>query len=166
MINSLDAINIIQRLKSPYDVIIRMAAETGYRISDVLAMKPSDYNRYTQSITIKESKTGKTRTVQISNWLAEQLDKRYCETAHYLFYNHSLGRQFTRQTVHRHLQRAAMREGIRCSAHSFRKLYAMRLYQQTHDIGAVQEALNHKYPSTTLGYLDIDINELLRASKR
>lgn len=50
------------------------------------------------------------------------------------------------------------------SAHSFRKLYARSVYAKTHDIHAVQKALNHKYVETTARYLDIDLTALIAAA--
>jgi site-specific recombinase XerC len=37
-----------------------------------------------------------------------------------------------------------------------RKLYAHGIFDETHDLKKVQEALNHRNLSTTLAYLDID----------
>jgi len=76
----------------------------------------------------------------------------------------SIDKPLNRSTYHRALQEVAKRLGIRVSAHSARKLYAQRVYQATGDITAVQEALHHRYITTTCTYLDIDINNLITSA--
>jgi site-specific recombinase XerC len=67
----------------------------------------------------------------------------------------------TRQWAHRIIASEARKMNLCCiGSHSMRKIYACNLYQSTGDLNAVQRALNHKYPSTTLLYL----RDLLPAS--
>ena len=58
-IDTLNAITVEQQLPEPYSTIIRIAMETGFRISDILRMKKKDYSAISQDILIQESKTKK-----------------------------------------------------------------------------------------------------------
>jgi len=69
-----------------------------------------------------------------------------------------------RSTYHRALKRASAATGIAFSAHSTRKLYARNVFEATKDIFEVQKALNHKYVTTTAGYLGIDLREVVNGA--
>lgn len=64
-------------------------------------------------------------------------------------------------TYHRRLKSVADSLKIDFSAHSMRKLYAINIFANTGDLNAVQQAMNHKYITTTATYLGIDINALI-----
>lgn len=61
--------------------------------------------------------------------------------------------------VRRNMQRFAKDSGMRregVSPHSWRKVYAVNLFRETGDLGAVQRSLNHRYESTTMAYAFAD----------
>lgn len=147
-------------------LIFLLAVETGFRISDILTLKAN----VSQTITVIERKTKKFRAARISDELYAELLKYsplyYPEK--YLFPSRrSVLKHYNRMTYHRQLKRAAEALKIDFSAHSMRKLYATNLFRATNSIFAVQEALKHKYITTTAEYLGIDVNALiLNATKQ
>jgi len=157
--------SIIRRLDYRERLLIRLAIESGLRISDILKLKVGDIKK---TMTVYESKSKKFRTFKISEELYAELKKmtRYKKKASVLFYS---ARQPTkamhRSTIHRKIKTALKPLKFNASAHSMRKLYAHTVFAETHDLKKVQEALNHKHIFTTCAYLDIDVEKLIVMSQ-
>jgi integrase len=152
---------IMGKLAREERLIFCIAVETGFRISDILHLKAD----IKQTITIVERKTKKFRSATLSSELYAELLKYsplyYPER--YLFKSRTdVLKPYNRMTYHRKLKRAAEALQIDFSAHSMRKLYALNIFQRTGSLEAVQQAMNHKYISTTATYLGIDINQLIK----
>jgi integrase len=151
---------IMGKLAREERLIFRVAVETGFRISDILHLKAD----IKQTITIVERKTKKFRSATLSAELYAELLKYsplyYPER--YLFKSRrDVLKPDNRMTYHRRLKRACRALKIDFSAHSTRKLYAQSVFERTKDIIAVQDAMNHKYLTTTATYLDLDVNQLI-----
>jgi len=144
----------------PQDALIwRIACETGLRIGDILRLRERDIDN---PMTVHESKSKRARTVTLSDGLYQRLTRLVQGDDDALIFKgiHDPRKPYNRATHYRRLQRAA--KGIcRVSAHSARKLYAQRIYRATGRIQDVQEALHHRYLTTTATYLDIDLNDVL-----
>jgi len=141
-------------------LLIALAIESGLRIGDLLNLKVGDVGT---TMTIYEKKSKRERTFAISADLNADLKKfvRYKRKASYLFHSaRSASKPIHRSTVHRHIKKALKGLKFDASAHSTRKLYAYNKFAETQDIIKVQEALNHKYVTTTLTYLDIDAKKI------
>ena len=141
-------------------LIFLLAVETGFRISDILNLRAD----VKQTITVIERKTKKFRSAKISDGLYQELlnysPLYYPER--WLFRSvRSVSKPFNRMTYHRRLKQAAKTLGIDFSAHSMRKLYAQNIFERTGNIFAVQEAMKHKFITTTATYLGIDVNALI-----
>jgi integrase len=137
-----------------------VAVETGFRISDVLNLRAD----VKQVITIVERKTKKFRSVKISDGLYKELLKHspLFYPSQWLFKSvRNPLKPYSRMTYHRRLKEVAEALKIDFSAHSMRKLYALNIFERTHDINAVQKAMNHKYVMTTATYLGVDIGQLI-----
>jgi integrase len=120
-------------------------------------------------LPLYESKTGKTREIELSQELHERIWQAYGfgDSDSYAFNSVRNARKpYSRMTYHRKLKQAAEALNISVSAHSARKLYARRVFNLTGDIFSVQEALRHKYVTTTATYLDIDLNALITAAAK
>jgi len=155
----------IQRLLEPTErLIFRVAVETGMRISDILQLRATAVGRY---IHVVERKTKKFRTVELSDELVEALSKHRglwydVKPSQWLFKSRrDVLKPYNRMTYHRALKRAAEALKIDFSAHSMRKLYAQNIFDRTGNLFAVQEAMKHKYVTTTAAYLGVDINALI-----
>jgi integrase len=147
--------------------IFRLAVECGCRISDVLQLRISDLHQ--NPMQIYESKSKRFRSVKISDTLHEELKRWYStpESSSFAFYGvRDVRKPYNRMTYHRRLKKACEALQIDFSAHSSRKLYARNIFERTKDIFAVQEALNHKYITTTATYLDIDLVQLIKANAK
>lgn len=128
-------------------------ADTGLRVSDVLNLTRKGFK---QTMTVRELKTGKLRTVRLSSQTYEEC-LAYLRTteSEYVIDCH-------RSTLWRSITSAAAAYGWEhVSPHSLRKLFACE-YCAKHGIAATQRELQHKNIGTTLRYLG-DYNAIIAA---
>lgn len=140
---------------------------TGLRISDVLGLKWCKFSSFSAGavLSLTECKTGKNRTIVISQQCGEALAAQ--RAAHpqsdWVFPGRGGGVPRTRQAVWKDLKRASrlwrfdgrkVRENL--GPHSARKVYAVELYRSTGDLETVRKALNHRDPAVTLVYAMAD----------
>lgn len=147
----------------------RLACEvslaTGLRITDVLALTPERVRK--QRFTIREQKTGKTRTVRLPNELTARC--LACAGQHYVFEHRTDGRQHrTRQAVWKDLKRAAalfrVKENI--TPHSARKEFAVEEYQRSgQDLQRIKRLLNHSSEAVTMLYAMANVTRKKRDFK-
>lgn len=119
-------------------------ADTGLRVSDVLNIQR---DKLADTMTVKEIKTGKTRTVHLTpDTLKEAQTYIKTHSSPYVINCH-------RSTLWRSIVHAADAFGWQhISPHSFRKLFAVE-YCARHGLKATQQELQHKHLSTTLAYV-------------
>ena len=126
---------------------LEVSMATGLRIGDVLAMQVQKVRESKDGrLTVRESKTGKTRRVRLPVELREgRLDPE---------------RHRTRQAVYKDLARAAMLyrlpKLLHVSPHTARKVYAVEQYRRTGDLKRVQRLLQHDNESVTAIYTMAD----------
>lgn len=157
---------IREYLRAEDKALIDIIRFTGYRVEDVLRTR--DYQWSGESISITEQKTGKVRTVEITEPLKNTVE-RYRRLAHYksaspLRYfvpsrrnRPNDKRKLHRTTIYRNFQKAVKKagfEGKGYSIHSLRKCYAVALLRSTGSLEAVRRDLGHKYISTTFMYCE------------
>ena len=132
---------LLRRLDDPARLAVRIAADTGLRISDILAIRSDQVAR---TMRVTERKTGKQRTVTLKpdTLKAAKAYARY--SGRYLI-------DRDRSTIYRQI-RAAAADMPHISMHSIRKYYAKR-YCAAHGLRATQAELQHDYLSTTLLYV-------------
>lgn len=161
MITNRNADKIRSYLSEQDKLIFDFSIATGLRISDVLNLKA---NRIDKVINIRERKTRKLRVIDVPDELYARIKHLKTNNAHvYAFCSpRDTYKPLHRSTFNLHLAKACKAIGVNCSPHSTRKLYAMNLFKKSEDIFAVQKALNHKYITTTCGYLDINLVKLLK----
>lgn len=149
----------------------RLACEvslaTGLRINDVLALTVDKVRK--QRFTVREEKTGKTKTVRLPNELVRRcLD---CSGQHYVFEGRLNGREHrTRQAVFKDLKRVArlFRIHKNIAPHTMRKIYAVDEYERSGgNLKKVQRLLNHENEAVTMLYAMADIvGKLKRFDKK
>ena len=69
---------LLRRLDDPARLAVRIAADTGLRISDILALRPGDL---AERMTVTERKTGKQRTVCVCGLIRLRPQKHTADTA-------------------------------------------------------------------------------------
>lgn len=125
---------------------MQIMRDTGLRVSDMLALRVSDLN--TPTITVTEKKTGKLRAVHLRPTTRRELR----------VYTAGLPPDAPiincdRSTLYRSIHDTALRLGMKnVSAHSARKAFA-RAFCRKHGLEATQRELRHAYLSTTLLYV-------------
>lgn len=135
---------------------IAVSLETGMRISDVLRLEVS--NLRDTSISYTAAKTGKHGVAHCSAGLLEALRKNARSGICFPSRFGAKSPYRSRQAVWKDVRKAAKYAGIKphISPHSARKTFAVDLYHKC-GIGAVQEALQHKYQGTTNLYALADV---------
>ena len=141
------------------ELIFRVGVNTGLRISDIITLKVSHFNK--GHITLSEKKTGKARKIKINDALKDGVDSYIklfrLESDDYLFF--SLGKN---QSTHidRHQAWRILTAGAKActikdfGTHSMRKTYGYHHYMESNkDIGLVMTQLNHRNPKVTLRYI-------------
>lgn len=126
-------------------VALRIMADTGLRIGDVLALTVGQIAR---TMVVRERKTGHVRTVHLT-------PRTLAACRAYAARRPAAARLIPhdRSTIYRDIRRAAdRRKWTHVSAHSLRKYYAQR-YCRRHGLAATQAELQHRDTVTTLIYV-------------
>lgn len=131
----------------------KIAAQTGLRIDDVLSLR---IEKLKTRLTVLEKKTSNKRRVFIGKKLLREIFEFLgTRKSGFLFPHRTKPEKHrTRQAVFKDLKINALKLGLDChvSPHSFRKVYAVKLYKRTNDLLRVQKILGHKKLETTLIY--------------
>lgn len=145
---------IVNQLEPENANALRVSAETGIRIGDVLRLKRSDLRG--NVLTFTAQKTGKSGRAQISARLRRDLNA-YAGTE-YLFPGSRGNATRTRQAVWADVKRVCHALGIRSniSPHSARKTFAVEDYHEN-GLDHVKKALQHDDTSVTLLYALSDV---------
>lgn len=141
---------------------------TGLRIDDVLHLKTAKIQK--QRFTVKEMKTGKTRRVNLSVGLWQEL-LQIAGRIYVFEHRTDPKRCRTRQAVNKDLKRACELfriKGVNLSPHSARKIYAVNNYRRTCDLDKVRALLNHseKQTEVTMLYAMADVLTERRTARR
>lgn len=160
-----EILHVLAALKPENRLACEISLFTGLRINDVLNLKPSYLQK--KRFTIREEKTGKTRTV----YMPEDLRKRAIAISgqHFIFEHRLNGKKHrTRQAVFKDLRRAAA--AFRCkqhiSPHSMRKVYAVEEFEKSGSIKRVQKLLNHSDEAVTYLYAMANIISNRKITKK
>ncbi len=154
--------------KSRTHMLYATCGYTGLRIGDVLKLTWGDIS--SDKITIKESKTGKTRTIMINSDLKNIIDQSRgnSRSSALIFTNREGKKAITRTYVNAELKRAFNKYNIdykgNISSHLFRKTLGRRYLEKTDydtkSLILLMEMFNHSSPETTKRYLGIRQDEI------
>lgn len=135
---------------------IAVSLETGMRIGDVLRLETRDLME--NGIMYIAEKTQKRGMAKCGKKLLTALRDNAIDGICFPSRKGSKGKYRSRQAVWKNVRKAACNAGIKphVSPHSARKTFAVELRRRC-GIGAVQEALQHKYASTTNLYAFADV---------
>ena len=161
-IRDIDTVNdIADYLRSQDErnyILFLFGIYSGLRISDILKLRVRDV-RGRDKVMIREKKTGKERRFPINQALKKDLERYIQDMKDWEFLIKSReGRNqpISRQQAWKILQEAGQKFGIqKIGTHSLRKTFGYHLYQQTHDIVAIQKILNHATQEYTLRYIGV-----------
>jgi integrase/recombinase XerD len=133
--------------------ILDVGLITGWRISDILSLRPEDIKRG-GTVTMTAKKTGKAATAALPVALVRRI--RASQGQFWLFPSPADPTfPITRQAAYKAFRKAAGSAGLReaVSPHSMRRTYARAMREAGHGIKEIQAALQHEKLETTLLYL-------------
>lgn len=141
-------------------ILFLVGINTGLRVGDLLKLKVTDV-RKKKRIVIKEGKTSKPRSINLTNIYDELQDYIKSLDSVWLFPSRKGDRPITTTQAYRQLQKAAdMAEVDSIGTHTMRKTFGYWFYRQTKDVAQLQTILNHSHPSITLRYIGITDEEI------
>ena len=144
-------------------ILFVLGINTGFRISDLLALKVSDVRNSTH-IRITEKKTGKNKKMLINDKLKKEIDKfiKGKPGHEYLFLSQKgTNKPISRVQAYNILREAGKETGLEsCACHTLRKTFGYWHYQQYKDVALLQKLFNHSSPSITLEYIGIDQDQM------
>ena len=148
---------------------------SGLRISDILRLRVIDVEDK-KEITIKEKKTGKTRTFPINPFVRKEIDKYIdnydLDLKDYLIVSRQKDRNGRRKPISRVrayqvLNKAGEEFGLEhIGTHTLRKTFGNLYYDQIGDIVGLQQIYNHCDPSVTLRYIGKKQDEINKDMNR
>lgn len=141
--------------------LIALCGLCGLRVSEALAIKPSDFNFSDMALTVR-GKHDKTRVVPVSEvaWaiLVKPVTRAFvnggCEVV-------GLKDRFARRIISELGERAALKRHI--SSHDLRATFATAVYDKCLDQRVVQELLGHSAGSTTEIYIGRSTRQMREA---
>jgi len=147
-----------------YALFAFLGMETGLRTTDLLRLRYGAFSARKTELKIKEQKTGKRRTIPITDEMRATTNRlkslTFSTQRDYIFTGLDGVAPMHRSTVYRHISRAGKLCGLQgVSPHSLRKSYAVQLFGECGDIETVRKSLNHKHSITTIhSYLLAGVN--------
>ncbi len=148
---------------------------SGARVSEIIALEPSQFSFGTQSFLHLRGKGRKERTVPLWLKTARALQLWFRELAHggkvTLAFPSARDRKLTRNGIDYILQKAVTRATLRCASlveknvtpHSLRHTTATHLLQSGVDLAVIALWLGHESIQTTHIYLEADLETKQRA---
>lgn len=142
---------------------LALQATLGFRASDIVNLKVSDFNK--SKFSIKEIKTGKWQNRELNeqmyNKLLEYAINNKLDKDDFIYPNKVRNMQQQLKIITEYLGYKNV------GTHSFRKLFAHTLYEESgYDIEIVRHVLNHSDIKTTMRYLGVSAKKLKDLSNK
>lgn len=150
-----------------YADIWKVGVNLSLRIGDLLTLKYADLNLNERTLTLTEAKTGKTKNIRLNNSAVMVITRRHQEQSSdiWLFQVHSnraKDKPVSRVSVSRVFKNAGDMLGLSINTHSMRKSRGMAMYKDGVPIEKIAKVLNHSNTTSTLRYLGITKEEVLK----
>lgn len=150
-----------------YADIWKIGVNLSLRISDLLNLSYDNLNLADRSLQLTEQKTGKSKSIRLNSAAIAVITRRRKErpTDTYLFQvdcNRARNRPISRVSVSRVLKETGDMLGLSINTHSMRKSRGMALYADGVPIEKIAKVLNHSNTTSTLRYLGITKEEVLK----
>lgn len=141
-----------------YADIWRFGVNTALRISDLLSITFEEVQG--SRLVVKESKTGKTRDIELNVAAKAIIDRRRAaHPAHtYLFEvdsNRAKGKPVSRVAVANAFKAVGDEMSLQLGTHSMRKTRGWLMYSAGTSIELICKTLNHSSPAVTMAYIGI-----------
>jgi integrase/recombinase XerD len=137
--------------------VLTVCYAAGLRISEAVALKPTDIDSRRMTIRVHQGKGNKDRYVMLSEQLLQILRDwyRFVRPKTWLFPGKVPGAHLTVSSVQRDCQPALERSGLTkpVTAHSLRHAFAAHLLEYGTDLCTIQLLMGHRSLSTTARYL-------------
>ena len=134
----------------------------GLRLSEVLALLPTDIDSKRMTITVRRSKGKKDRVVPLPKRLLGPLRNYYraYEPLTWLFEGVTVGEPYSARSLQQVVKQAAARAEVKrpVTAHMLRHSYATHLLEAGTDTRYIQEVLGHSSVKTTERYTHVAVN--------
>jgi integrase/recombinase XerD len=141
-----------------HKTLLSLIYSGGFRISEVLNLKPADIDSERMLIHVKNAKGNKDRYTLLSQKALVLLREYYLvyKPQKYLFEGQN-GQQYSDRAAQQVLKIVAARAGIlkRITLHSLRHSFATHLLENGTDIRYIQNLLGHSSPKTTMIYTHV-----------
>ena len=175
--NTVDAINkdqvhmvhtiLLNKYGQLYADLWKVGVNLSLRISDLLKLKYSDLQLAERALQLVETKTGKAKHIRINNAAMTVIKRRQQEFPDdiYLFEvhcNRAKDKPISRVSVSRVFKDVGDHLGLNVNTHSMRKSRGMALYNDGVPVEKIAKVLNHSNTSSTLRYLGITKEEVLK----
>ncbi len=150
-----------------YADIWKIGVNLSLRISDLLQVKFNDCQLDERLLKLVETKTGKAKVIRLNNAALKIIQQRRHSypSDTWLFEvhcNRAKDKPISRISVSRVFKEAGDFLGLTLNTHSMRKSRGMALYQDGVSIEKIAKVLNHSNTSSTLRYLGITQEDVLK----
>lgn len=157
IINTIEAGFLSSRPNPQIATILKLEANLGMRISDILRMTLNSivYESGRYRLDVSEKKTNKERVFTVNTDVVEFI-RSYAKANNIIDPNEELFK-IQERAVQKHLKKVTDYLGYEnISTHSFRKFFATSIYQDNNcDVVLVQNILQHSSPAVTQKYIGI-----------
>jgi integrase/recombinase XerD len=144
--------------------ILTVCYAAGLRISEAIALKPTDIDSQRMMIRVEQGKGQKDRYVMLSEQLLKILREwyRYARPTVWMFPGVIAGSHITRSGVDDACELALKRSGLikPVTPHSLRHAFACHLLEYGTDLRTIQLLMGHRSLSTTARYLRLAISKV------
>lgn len=156
-----------KRFGQLYADIWKIGVNLSLRISDLLALKYADLNLADRSLKLTEQKTGKQKAIRLNSAALAVIERRRLEQPSHTWLfqvecNRARDKPISRVSVSRVFKDAGDMLGLTINTHSMRKSRGMALYNDGVPIEKIAKVLNHSNTTSTLRYLGITKEEVLK----
>lgn len=149
-------------------LLLTLGTAFGLRIGDLLKLKIGDL-RGKKSLTIRETKRRKVRTITFSKSVLREIETLTGSDEEYVFKsrkgdNHPISRVQAYRILHDAAKRAGIDKNIgNIGTHTLRKTFGYRLYENGYDVSRIMAILGHSSEKETLRYIGVTADEIAEA---
>lgn len=150
-----------------YADVWKVGVNLSLRISDLLILEYQQLNLSDRSLQLTEQKTGKQKLIRLNSAAIAVIERRRKENPadKWLFQVHSnraKDKPISRVSVSRVFKEAGDMLKLTINTHSMRKSRGMAMYKDGVPVEKIAKVLNHSNTTSTLRYLGITKEEVLK----